>query len=108
MNRTVGERTLKIAAWIVSLLCLAPILAVGFAAASGTLDTWNSLMATVLPRYALTTVKLVALVGIGTAVVGTATAWLVTTCSFPFRRTFEIVLALPLAFPAYVLAYRLR
>jgi iron(III) transport system permease protein len=37
--------------------------------------------------------------------VGTATAWLVTTCHFPFRRTFEIVLALPLAFPAYVLAY---
>ena len=78
---------------------------VAFTAVSGTLDTWNSLMATVLPRYAWTTVKLVVLVGIGTAAVGTATAWLVTTCSFPFRRTFEIVLALPLAFPAYVLAY---
>jgi iron(III) transport system permease protein len=101
----VGERALKTAAWIVSLLCLAPIVAVAFAAVSGTLDTWNSLMATVLPRYAWTTVELVVLVGIGTAVVGTATAWLVTTCSFPFRRTFEIVLALPLAFPAYVLAY---
>ncbi|MDP2733862.1 MAG: iron ABC transporter permease, partial [Hoeflea sp.] len=100
-----GERTLKTLAWIVSLLCLAPIVAVAFAAASGTLDTWNSLMATVLPGYALTTLKLVGLVGIGTAIVGTSTAWLVTTCSFPFRRTFEIVLALPLAFPAYVLAY---
>jgi iron(III) transport system permease protein len=101
----VGERALKTAAWIVSLLCLAPIVAVAFAAVSGTLDTWNSLMATVLPRYAWTTVELVVLVGIGTAVVGTATAWLVTTCRFPSSRMFEIVLALPLAFPAYVLAY---
>ena len=100
-----GERALKIAAWIVSLLCLAPIIAVGFAAASGSLDTWNSLMATVLPGYAFTTLKLVVMVGIGTGIVGTATAWLVTVCDFPFRRTFEIVLALPLAFPAYVLAY---
>jgi nitrate reductase NapE component len=33
----VGERALKTLAWIVSLLCLAPILAVAFAAASGTL-----------------------------------------------------------------------
>ena len=31
MKRQVGERTLKILAWIVSLLCLAPIVAVGFA-----------------------------------------------------------------------------
>lgn len=100
-----GERTLKILAWIVSLLCLAPIVAVAFAAASGTLDTWNSLMATVLPGYALTTLKLVVLVGMGTAIVGTATAWLVTVCDFPLRRGFEIVLALPLAFPGYVLAY---
>jgi iron(III) transport system permease protein len=101
----VGERALKIAAWIVSLLCLAPIAAVAFAAASGTLDTWNSLMATVLPGYVLTTLKLVGLVGLGTALVGAATAWLVTVCEFPLRRTFEIVLALPLAFPGYVLAY---
>jgi hypothetical protein len=60
----VGERALKTAAWIVSLLCLAPIVAVAFAAVSGTLDTWNSLMGTVLPGYAWTTVKLVVLVGL--------------------------------------------
>lgn len=100
-----GERALKSAAWLVSLICIAPILAVAFSAASGTLETWQSLSETVLPGYTWTTIKLVIMVGIGTAIVGTATAWLVTTCSFPFRRTFEIVLALPLAFPAYVLAY---
>mgnify|MGYP002883383095 FL=1 len=100
-----GERALKTAAWIISLACLAPIIAVAIAAASGTADTWNGLMSTVLPRYTLTTVQLVLLVGIGTGLVGTGGAWLVTACNFPFRRTFEVALALPLAFPAYVLAY---
>lgn len=28
-----------------------------------------------------------------------------TICQFPGRRLFEVLLALPLAFPAYVLAY---
>ncbi|MBW3095954.1 ABC transporter permease [Pseudohoeflea coraliihabitans] len=100
-----GERALKTAAWVISLICLAPILAVAIAAASGTLVTWNSLAGTVLPGYAVTTLLLVILVGIGTAVIGTGAAWLVSVCAFPFRRTFEIALALPLAFPAYVLAY---
>ena len=100
-----GERALKIAAWLISLTCLAPIVAVAFAAASGTLGTWNSLMDTVLPSYVVTTIQLVFLVGVGTAMVGTGAAWLVTACDFSFRRLFEIVLALPLAFPAYVLAY---
>jgi len=101
----VGERLLKTAAWIVSLICLAPIVSVALAAVSGTLVTWNSLAATVLPGYAWTTVELVVIVGLGTGIIGTATAWLVTACAFPFRRTFEIALALPLAFPAFVLAY---
>ena len=100
-----GERLLKTAAWIVSLICLAPIVSVALAAVSGTLVTWNSLAATVLPGYAWTTVELVVIVGLGTGIIGTATAWLVTACAFPFRRTFEIALALPLAFPAFVLAY---
>lgn len=100
-----GERALKTAAWIISLTCLAPIIAVAIAAASGTWSTWDGLMNTVMPRYTLTTIQLVLMVGIGTALVGAGGAWLVTACEFPFRRTFEVALALPLAFPAYVLAY---
>jgi iron(III) transport system permease protein len=44
-------------------------------------------------------------VGLGTAIIGTSTAWLVTATRFPGRRWLEVALALPLAFPAYVLAY---
>jgi iron(III) transport system permease protein len=36
---------------------------------------------------------------------GVATAWLVTMCRFPGRRLFEWTLILPLAMPAYIMAY---
>ena len=46
-----------------------------------------------------------ALVAAGTAALGTGAAWLVTMYRFPGARLFEVLLVLPLAFPAYVLAY---
>lgn len=44
-------------------------------------------------------------VGVGTTVIGTSTAWLVTMCRFPGSRVFEWALLLPLAVPGYVLAF---
>lgn len=82
-----------------------PVIAVFIGAMSGTLETWASLVDTVLPRYVLTTFWLALIVGIATTIIGTATAWLVTLCRFPLQRFFTFALALPLAFPAYVLAY---
>ena len=53
----------------------------------------------------MTTIGLMVGVGIGTLLIGTCTAWLVTLCRFPGRRIFEWALLLPLAMPAYVVAY---
>ena len=44
-------------------------------------------------------------VGVGVLVIGIGTAWLVTMCRFPGSRLFEWALLLPLAAPAYLLAY---
>ena len=60
---------------------------------------------TVLPGYVWTTVWLCLWVGAGVAVVGTASAAAVTLFDFPGRRVFEWALLLPLAMPAYVVAY---
>ena len=60
---------------------------------------------TVLPDYALTSLLLCLSVAIGVAVVGMATASAVTLFEFPGRRIFEWALLLPLAMPAYVVAY---
>ncbi|MCP5228843.1 iron ABC transporter permease [Accumulibacter sp.] len=71
----------------------------------GTGAIWSHLAATVLPDYVANTLVLCLTVGLGVVVVGVATAWLTTMHEFPGRRIFEWALILPLAMPAYVLAY---
>ena len=65
----------------------------------------GEMAATVLPGYVWTTLWLCLWVGAGVALVGTASAAAVTLFDFPGRRTFEWALLLPLAMPAYVVAY---
>ena len=100
-----GSRLFSTLAWTVALACLLPMVAVLIAALTGGTETITHLMQTVLPRYSGTTVVLVLLVGIGTFAIGVGAAWLVTMTRFPGVRFFEMALILPLAFPAYVLAY---
>ena len=89
----------------VMILCVIPYFGVLAAALSGSFDTLGELADTVLGRYTVTTLVLVTLVMAGSAFIGAGAAWLVTMTEFPGRRWMEIALALPLAFPAYVLAY---
>ena len=86
-------------------LCILPMVAVLVAASSGGLGTVAGLAETVLPRYIASTALLCLIVGLFTVILGTGTAWLVTATRFPGRRVLEIALALPLTYPAYVLAY---
>ena len=60
---------------------------------------------TVLPGYAGQSLLLALGVGLGVMLLGSATAAAVTLFEFPGRRVFEWALLLPLAMPAYVLAY---
>ena len=100
-----APRGLRAVAYTAAGLCLLPMIAVLFAALTGGTDTIAHLAGTVLPRYTGATLSLVALVSVGTAAIGVGAAWLVTMTRFPGVRILEIALALPLAFPAYVLAY---
>ncbi len=91
---------------LIGMLVAMPVLSVGanlFVDASG--ETWAHLAATVLPEYVFNSLLLALFVGCGVAVVGVATAWLTAMTAFPGRRFFEWALLLPLAMPAYVMAY---
>ena len=82
-----------------------PLLAVIIFALQPSGDIWHHLFTTVLSRYVTTTIGLMLGVGICTLLIGAGTAWLVTLCRFPGRPIFEWALLLPLAMPAYVVAY---
>lgn len=89
----------------VAAICTLPYLAVVVAAFSGSTETLSHLIDTVLWRYTRDTIVLVAIVLTGSVMIGMTAAWLVTMTEFKGRRWLEIALALPLALPAYVLAY---
>lgn len=97
---------LKLAALLAAALIAAPLLSVATHVFSGgTSATWAHLASTVLPDYVATTLWLCAGVGVGVAALGVGAAWLVTRHEFPLRSQFEWALVLPLAMPAYVMAY---
>ena len=91
-----------------ALLISLPILAL-----IGSWLEWNAASAqvlselaqTVLPDYLLTSVLLCAGVAVGVTILGLSTAAAVTLFKFPGQSFFEWALLLPMAMPAYVVAY---
>ncbi|WP_199610695.1 ABC transporter permease [Flocculibacter collagenilyticus] len=66
---------------------------------------FSHLASTVLADYVVNTLLLVFLVSVLSFFIGVPLAWLMSVCDFPLRRTFEWALMLPLAMPAYIIAY---
>jgi len=97
---------LTFAAVLVAVLISAPVLSVfSNVLVGGTGDTWSHMASTVLPEFILNTLVLCVAVGVGVSSIGVTCAWLTTMLEFPGRRFFEWALVLPLAVPAYVMAY---
>ena len=93
-------------ALIIAVLVAVPVLSVfSNVLTGGTGETWSHLADTVLPEYLRNTALLCVGVGLGVSSIGVTTAWLTTMHDFPGRRIFEWALVLPLAMPAYVMAY---
>jgi len=110
VRRPYTDAMLRVALALITMLAAAlvavPILSVGANVLTpGTGATWSHLASTVLPEYIGATIVLCIGVGIGSVMLGVGSAWLVTHLDFPLRRTFEWALVLPLAMPAYVMAY---
>ncbi len=100
-----ADKVMAALAFTIAAFCLLPHISVLVASFIGDTDTLRHLSQTVLDDYARNTLALVIIVGFGTFMVGTGAAWLVTMTEFTGRRWLEVALVVPLAFPAYVLAY---
>ncbi len=93
------------AALVLGLLLAIPIASVCVSVFAGPSPTFIHLAETVLSEYAANTLTIVGLVIVGVLAIGVPVAWLTSCCEFPGRRLLEAALILPLAAPAYVLAY---
>lgn len=96
--------------WTILVLLIAclvslPILAIASSLLTNSSQVWQHLIETVLWDYLVNSFWLMFGVGAGVLIIGVSTAWLVTMCQFPGRRYCEWLLLLPLAAPAYLLAY---
>jgi iron(III) transport system permease protein len=103
--RDSGNLAWSVAATIISLIAIAPVVTIFVLALQSSGDTWSHLVANVLPGAVRRTLALMAGVGALTLLIGTGTAWLVTMYRFPGRSVFQWLLLLPLAIPTYIIAY---
>ncbi|MEZ5670591.1 MAG: iron ABC transporter permease [Alphaproteobacteria bacterium] len=109
-NRINGSRLRSGFGWTTAAFAIAavvatPLLFIVSSLAFPKSDVWGHLVETVLADYVVNSLLLMLCVGAGVIVIGAGTAWLVTMCTFPGRRLLSWALLLPLAAPAYVLAY---
>ena len=99
------NRTWTIGSWLIALLVGAPIMVVLWSLWFQPSANWPHLRETVLAGYVVNTVVLALAVGTLSAIIGIACAWTVATRDFPGKRFLSWALVLPLATPAYVVAY---
>ncbi|WP_259772340.1 ABC transporter permease [Moraxella cuniculi] len=93
--------------WLIlcALLVIIPLAVIAAALGEFDAEIWQFLLEYELPLLLKNTLLLVVGVGIGTAILGTTAAWLTAMTQFPLRRFFGWAMMLPLAVPAYVLAF---
>ncbi len=82
-----------------------PMLVVFYSWTNPQVEAWKHLTETVLSDYVIHSLILAAGVGIGVSAIGTGSAWLISQFDFYGRKTLQWLLVLPMAVPAYIIAY---
>ena len=91
--------------YIISLIVLSPLIALGIQSFASISDTFLFLFANVLDDVVLNSLIIMTLTGVGVFTMGVSCAWLCVHYHFPCRKSLQWMLCMPLAFPAYILAY---
>jgi iron(III) transport system permease protein len=104
-NRSSPTRFWKPAILFTALLFSVPIITIASFLTHSSTEVWQHLLDTVLSEYLTNSALLMIGVGFGTFSIGVTCAWLTSVCQFPGKRFFVWALLLPLAMPAYIIAY---
>ncbi|WP_373416559.1 ABC transporter permease [Psychrobacter sp. BF1] len=105
-DHTLSRRILsKSVLGLISLFMLVPIIVVLFSWTQPVSDIWIHMREYVLPQVLKNTAILLMMVTVISGGLGTALAWVTSMYRFPGQRFFAWALMMPLAIPAYVLAF---
>lgn len=96
---------LSTVAWTIILLFSVPLLVIFTSVFALDLDVWSHLAQTVLSSYLINSFLLATMVGLGTMFVGTYLAWYMVHYDFFAKRILNWFILLPMAMPAYIIAY---
>lgn len=105
LTRLTGDGAWSVSALLVALCIAAPLIAVSAALIAPSDPAWTHLAQTTLPKYIKNTALLMLLTGLFATLIGVSTAWLIAATSFKGRAILSWALVLPLAAPAYIIAY---
>ena len=103
MRTRPGRRASSAVVTAAALLVLLPVLAVAAGVVTAGASPWRRLAGSGWLPLTGTTLALLALVLLGSTVLGAGLAWLTTAYRFPGRRSLSWLLVLPTAVPAYIL-----
>ena len=105
-DHTVAQRIIsKSVLGLISLFMLVPIIIVLLSWTQPVADIWSHMREYILPQVLKNTAILLLMVTVISGVIGTALAWVTSMYRFPGQRFFSWALMLPLAIPAYVMAF---
>jgi len=100
----------RLGRWFFCLVAIAfllsiPLITIALSVFEPFSDTWRHLASTVLPSYITHSLLLMLGVAVGTFTLGVSCAWFTCMYAFPGRKVLEWALLLPMAMPAYIIAY---
>lgn len=98
-------RSWSLAGYAMATLLVLPLFALIFQALQPDEAVFGHLLATVLPTYIGNSLLLIFWVSLGALLLALPCAWLMARCDFIGRRYLQWALLLPLAMPAYIVAY---
>jgi iron(III) transport system permease protein len=96
---------LRLISTLIVFLLLSPIISIIFVANENTAELWAHLLETRFSSYIYNTIILMIGVGTSSIIIGVTLAWLVCRYDFFMSKVIEWCLLLPLAMPAYIVAY---
>lgn len=94
-----------VSSWFIAIILALPVVALTFQAASPEMEIFTQLYNTVLLDYTRNTFVLTFLVCLISCALALPAAWLIAMCEFPGRQHLQWALMLPMAMPAYIVAY---